>query len=173
MNNMYKHSPLTKWVQGQVTKHNVRDPRVLPTYSYKRQETIDILDVYRFHARKQKAKTDPKVAKWKGGDAEDRRDYIKEKKAEMSSNLERVLGLSSKRMPSHHVLKQDMASLEFREVFRSRHITEGWIQPAEMAWSIERFVETQDKLEELTTERAVARLDEATAELDALRERVR
>ena len=85
------------------------------------------MDVYRFHARKQKATADPNIAKWAGGDTQDRLEYIKAKKQEMGEKLDKVLSLSSKRSVDNHKLKGDMACIEFDGLYRNLHINEGWI----------------------------------------------
>ena len=119
MSNMYKHSPLPKWVKSRVLQRSNKKPvNSYKTQNYKFQEDLNILDVYKFHARQQTAAEDPNVAKWKGGDFEDRKEYIQKKKKEMGPNLERVLGLSSKRTTHSHTVKEDMAAIEFDGVFR-------------------------------------------------------
>ena len=112
--------------------------------SYKYSESIDIMDVYKFHAKKQTAAEDPNIATWKGGDFEDRREYIAAKKRELGENLDRVLNLSSKRTIQGSKVKSDMGALEFDGVFRKQHINEGWIQPAQMQWSLETFNEKME-----------------------------
>ena len=77
MSNFYKHSPLPKWVNSQVRKRNNMAPKQAQVYSYKRQESINILDIYRLQAKQQKDLADPSVAKWRGGDMDDRREFMK------------------------------------------------------------------------------------------------
>ena len=78
---------------------------------------------------------------------EDRREFMKQKKAELGDNLARVLNLSSKRTTNGSVLKSDMPYLEFNDVQRGRHILKHAIQPAQMSYSIEDFLNRADQHE--------------------------
>ena len=119
------------------------------------------MDVYKFHARKQTAAEDPNVAKWKGGDYEDRREYIAKKKAELGADLDRVLTLSSKRTTHAHTIKSDMGAIEFDGVFRKQHINEDWIQPGDMSWSLEDFNAKSDRYEAMIEKKADEKIVEA------------
>ena len=82
----------------------------------------------------------------------------------MAPNLDRVLGLSSKRSVSGHKLKSDMAAIEFDGVHRPIHMNEGWIQPSEMYWSIEHFIARQDQYEKLVEDKFFAKRDKLIAD---------
>ena len=61
--NMYKQSPLPKWVRSRVIQESNKKPAgSYQRRSYKFSESINIMDVYKFHARKQTAVEDPNVA---------------------------------------------------------------------------------------------------------------
>lgn len=66
--------------------------------NYTHLYNFDILKVYEFQARRLEAIQDNRAV-WKGGDDEDRLNFIKAKKKELGNNIDRVLALSSKRTP--------------------------------------------------------------------------
>ena len=83
------------------------------------------------------------------------------KKKELGADLDRVLTLSSKRTTHAHTIKSDMGAIEFDSVFRKQHINEDWIQPGDMAWSIEDFNAKRDQYEAMIEEKADKKIAEA------------
>ena len=124
--------------------------------------------MYKFHARKQTDAEDANVAKWTGGDYDDRREYIAAKKRELGPNLDRVLGLSSKRTTHAHTIKSSPAALEFDSVFRKEHIDEDWIQPADMQWSLEEYDAKSEQTAQMMKKKADANLEKAVAAVEEL-----
>ena len=60
-------------------------------------------------------------SKWRGGDKEDRLDFIRSQKMQLGGSLQRVLDLSSKRTTFAASSKEDMPYLEFTQVFKPLH----------------------------------------------------
>ena len=140
--NYFKHSPLPKLAANRVRKHNTRNPNKIIQRSNVALANLDILEVYAQRARMEARQSTGKV--WKGGDDQDRLDYIKAKKAEIGFGLDRVLSFSNKRMPSGHYLKDDPCYIEFTGFERARDISPTLLQPADMAWSVEEFLKKLD-----------------------------
>ena len=128
--NYFKHSPLPKLAANRVRKHNGRNPDAPIIRSNVSLGNLDIMQVYAYRARMEAAKTKKKV--WKGGDVQDRLEYIQAKKAEMGSGLDRVLSLSNKRLPSGHRMEDNPSFIEFTGFERVRDIGPGLLQPADM-----------------------------------------
>ena len=94
----------------------------------------------------------------------DRREYIQAQKAKVKG-LDRVLELSSKRLPSGHYMKDESSYLEFNGVDRDRDIQEGMLQPGDMQWSISEFMKNMDKQVALQGERFAERVEKDGAAL--------
>ena len=134
--NYFKHSPLPKVAANRVRRHNQRNPVLPQKRCNKNLAQLDIMGVYAAReALQTKAPT-----RWRGGDEQDRREFIAAQKKRLGPGLQRVLSKSNKRMPSGHYLSEDRAFLEFNEVVRGRDILETtFLQPGKMQWSIEEF----------------------------------
>ena len=63
-----------------------------------------------------------KIDSWRGGDQQDRQEYIKAQKEKLGAPLDRLLTMSSKRMPSGHYLKEDVGYLEFNGFEKNRDV---------------------------------------------------
>ena len=84
--NLYKHSHFPKLTAMRLRKAQNFNPDKIPTHSYAMAKNIDIMDVYRYRQyiddrtmkemRVEKADKSDKY--WKGGDAQDRLEYIKQ-----------------------------------------------------------------------------------------------
>ena len=99
--------------------------------SNKNVQSLDIMDVYA--ARQTIEARSTTGTAWRGGDLQDRREYIAAEKKRLGAGLDRVLSKTSKRMPSGHYLKDDHPFIEFNELVRGRDIVDNVChQPATM-----------------------------------------
>ena len=160
--NYFKHSPLPKLAANRVRKQNARNPNLIPRRKNTRLENMDIMDVYAARASLQAQKEH----RWRGGDEQDRLEYIEAQKARLGSNIDRVLMRSSKRMPSGHYLKDEVPYLEFNDVIRVRDMPDGYLQPGDMAWSISEFVKRIDELSVISATRSYEVVKQAREEFE-------
>ena len=139
---------MPKLASNRLARQNTRNPAAQKKRINKNIENLDIMDVYAARATLESRKA-AGIA-WRGGDLQDRQEYIAAEKKRLGSRLDRVLGKSSKRMPSGHYLKEDRAYLEFNEVVRGRDIkVNPCHQPAKMQWSIDEFEKQINNMRDL------------------------
>ena len=143
--NYFKHSDLPKLAANRLKRKEARNPNKHIRKGNKMLKNLDIMDVY---AARQTLSANASTA-WKGGDLQDRQEYIAAQKAKVGSSLERVLTLSNKRMPSGHYLKDDRGYLEFKDVKRGREIVEFHpLQPSNIAFGMEEFLKNGEARQE-------------------------
>ena len=111
--NLYKTSKFQSLIQKRVARQARFNPNTPKHEDYSNLRDFDVLQVYEWQAR-QKLNKEKKL-QWKGGDDEDRLEYIKEKRKELGPTISRMLALSSKRMMTHAQVRSDMPFLEFND----------------------------------------------------------
>ena len=79
--------------------------------------------------------------------------------------MDRILDLSSKRTVNNHQVKSDISYLEFKEVFKAKHI-QTLFQPSEMQWSIDEFVKKAEQHDEEGEARLKNIISERAKELE-------
>ena len=141
--NYFKHSDLPKLAANRLRRHENRNPNTAIKKCNKRLANLDIMDIYAAR-QKMAASAD---ATWKGGDLQDRQEFIKAQKARVGPSLERVLNLSSKRMPSGHYLKEDRGFLEFKDFKRKRDTVDDfpYLTPAMTPFGMEEFLKNAEE----------------------------
>ena len=67
--------------------------------------------------------------------------------------LDRLLTLSSKKMPTGPYTRDDPGFLEFNEIIPKRDCPAGVLQPGDMQWSMEEFIKRMDESDALLEQR--------------------